>query len=181
MRAVFLDRDGVINRKAPEGEYISKWNDMRFFPGIFKAALDFQRAGFKLVVITNQRGVSLRKVQLKDLEEIHTRTKAAFARHGVVITDIYCCLHDISDNCSCRKPKPGLLLQAAMDHALDLRSCWMIGDAPSDIEAGRNAGCKTLRILSRVARIENGPKPDITARDLPSAARKVLNWPGSIL
>jgi D-glycero-D-manno-heptose 1,7-bisphosphate phosphatase len=172
MRAVFLDRDGVINRKAPEGEYISRWEDMEFCAGVFSAVLDLQRAGFKIIVITNQRGIALGKVRFKDVEDIHSRMKEAFAKHGVEIAGIYFCPHDIPENCQCRKPKPGLLLQAAQEHALDLSRSWMIGDAISDIEAGRNAGCKTVRILSATS-LETGVTADITAADLASAARKL--------
>jgi D-glycero-D-manno-heptose 1,7-bisphosphate phosphatase len=173
MKAVFLDRDGVINRKAPEGEYISRWEDMEFCPGVFSAVLDLQRAGFKIVVITNQRGIALGKMRLIDVEDIHSRMKEAFASHGVKFTDIYFCPHDIGENCQCRKPKPGLLLQAAQEHGLDLSRSWMIGDAVSDIEAGKSAGCKTVRILSAPSQ-ETGVTADITAADLASAARKVL-------
>jgi D-glycero-D-manno-heptose 1,7-bisphosphate phosphatase len=173
MRAVFLDRDGVINRKAPEGEYISRWEDMEFCPGVFSAALDLQRAGFKIFVITNQRGIALGKMRLSDVEDIHSRMKEIFASHGVELTGIYFCPHDVSENCQCRKPKPGLLLQAAQEHGLDLSRSWMIGDAISDIEAGKKAGCKTVRIL-RAPSQKTRVTDDITAADLASAARKLL-------
>jgi len=173
MKAVFLDRDGVINRKAPEGEYISRWEDMEFCPGVFSAALDLQRAGFKIVVVTNQRGIALGKTRLEDVEDIHSRMKAAFARHGVEITGIYFCPHDIPENCQCRKPNPGLLLQAAQEHSLELSRSWMIGDAITDIEAGKNAGCRTVRILPEPPQ-EQSVTADITAASLAVAARKVL-------
>jgi D-glycero-D-manno-heptose 1,7-bisphosphate phosphatase len=173
MKAVFLDRDGVINHKAPEGEYISRWEEMEFCPGVFSAVLDLQRAGFKIVVITNQRGIALGKTRLEDLADIHSRMVETFASHGVEIAGVYFCPHDIPENCQCRKPQPGLLLQAAQDHGLDLSRSWMIGDAVSDIEAGKNAGCKTVRIQSEPA-LEQGFAADITAADLASAARKVL-------
>lgn len=176
MKAVFLDRDGVINRKVPEGEYISCWEDMEFCPGVFSAALDVQRAGFKIVVVTNQRGIALGKVRLAQVEDIHSRMKKTFASHGVEISGIYFCPHDIPENCRCRKPKPGLLLQAAQELGLDLSSSWMIGDAVSDIEAGNNAGCRTARIL-REPSLKQGVAADITAVDLASAARKILEKP----
>jgi D-glycero-D-manno-heptose 1,7-bisphosphate phosphatase len=174
MRAVFLDRDGVINRKAPEGEYIATWADMRFLPGAVASVAALSRAGFQIIVVTNQRGIALGKVRLEDLEEMHRRMKARFSRHGAVVTDVYFCPHDISEDCSCRKPKPGLLLQAAKDHMLDLSSCWMIGDAASDIEAGRKAGCRTAWILRDDSWPRNGPQADLRARNLASAAGKIL-------
>src|SRR6266566_10037455 len=81
---------------------------------------------------------------------------------------------DISEHCECRKPKPGMLLRAAKEHGLDLSTCWMIGDAASDIEAGKGVGCKTVRILPIGSMGRNGPKADMQATDLSSAVRKVL-------
>lgn len=174
MRAVFLDRDGVINRKAPEGEYIATWGDMRFLPGAFASVSTLFRAGFQIIVVTNQRGIALGKVRLEDLEEMHRRMRARCSQHGAIITDVYFCPHDISEHCSCRKPKPGMLLQAAEDHALDLSSCWMIGDAASDLEAGRKAGCKTAWILPAAAPQRIDLHADLRAHNLPSAVRKIL-------
>ena len=174
MRAAFLDRDGVINRKAPEGEYIATWDEMRFLPGTFASVAALSRAGFQIIVVTNQRGIALGKVRLEDLEEMHRRMKARFFRHGALVTDVYFCPHDIWEDCSCRKPKPGLLLQAAEDHALDLSSCWMIGDTASDIEAGRNAGCRTAWILPADAQQGNELQTDLRAHNLPCAVGKIL-------
>ena len=174
MKTVFLDRDGVINRKAPEGEYIATLAEMEFCPGIFPAVLRLQQAGFKIIVVTNQRGVAIQKVRPDDLADIHARMKESFASHGVELAGIYFCPHDTNENCSCRKPRPGLLLQAANDHALDLSSSWMVGDAASDISAGRGAGCKTVRILLAQSVEEQDARADITARDLPEAAQQIL-------
>jgi len=178
MKAVFLDRDGVINRKAPEGRYISRWAEMRFLPDVFSSVLHLQQLGFKIIIVTNQRGVALRRVSLADLEDIHARMKTRFAQSGVSISAIYFCPHDISENCLCRKPKPGMLIQAAADHALDLSSSWMIGDASSDIRAGATAGCRTARILSESLVQSNDPVADVFAPDLPSAVRNILQLLG---
>src|SRR6266478_4127307 len=173
MMAIFLDRDGVINRHAPEGQYIPTWRDLRFLPDTFGSVAMLSRAGFKIIIITNQRGVALGKVRLEELEDIHLRIKARFAEHGAVLTDIYFCPHDISDDCLCRKPRPGMLLQAAKEHRLDLSGCWMIGDAESDIAAGKNAGCKTVKIIPADSVTETASQADMQARDLSSAARKI--------
>jgi D-glycero-D-manno-heptose 1,7-bisphosphate phosphatase len=180
MKAIFLDRDGVINRKAPDGEYVSRWAEIQFLPDVFSAVLKLSQAGFKIFIITNQRGVALHKVQLQDLEDIHSRLKERFLHHGTVIDGIYCCPHAIAENCSCRKPKPGLLQQAARDYALDLPSCWMIGDAPSDVEAGRAAGCRTARILHTGVSAHSDPAADITASDLLAVSLRILQ-PTSML
>jgi D-glycero-D-manno-heptose 1,7-bisphosphate phosphatase len=174
MTAIFLDRDGVINRKAPVGGYIPKWDDIQFLPEVFASVSALCRVGFKVIVVTNQRGVALGKIRLVDLKDIHARMKARFAHHGAVLADIYFCPHDISEHCLCRKPKPGMLLRAAQDHALDLSTCWLIGDAASDIEAGKSVGCRTVRISPSGSTRRNEPKPDMRAPDLWSAARKIL-------
>ncbi len=174
MTAIFLDRDGVINRKPAEGQYITKWNAIGFLPGVFRSVSALCQAGFKIIVVTNQRGITLGRVRLEDLEDIHSRMKARFAQHDAMISGIYFCPHDISEHCGCRKPKPGMLLRAAKEHGLDLSTCWMIGDAASDIEAGKGVGCKTVRILPPGSMGRNGPKADIRATDLSSAVRKVL-------
>jgi D-glycero-D-manno-heptose 1,7-bisphosphate phosphatase len=174
MKAVFLDRDGVINRKAPEGEYIATWAEMEFCPGVLPAALGLKEAGFKIIVVTNQRGIALQKVRPENLTDIHSRMKEIFASQGVELAGIYFCPHDTTENCSCRKPRPGLLLQAAADHGLDLSSSWMVGDAASDIAAGRAAGCQTARIFLSQSAEEQNVKADITARDLPDAVRQIL-------
>jgi D-glycero-D-manno-heptose 1,7-bisphosphate phosphatase len=181
MKAIFLDRDGVINRKAPEGEYISRWAEVQFLPGVFSAVLKLSQAGFKIFIVTNQRGIALRKVRRQDLEDIHLRMKERFLHRGTAIDGIYFCPHDIADNCSCRKPKPGLLQQAAHDYALDFASCWMIGDAPSDVQAGRAAGCHTARIVHAGVSVQNVPAADITAQDLLVASLRILQFSRKLL
>jgi histidinol-phosphate phosphatase family protein len=174
MTAVFLDRDGIINQKAAEGEYIATWEAMRFLPDVFSSIGALYRAGFRVMVVTNQRGVALGKVRLEDLERIHGRLRAAFAQQGVLLTDIYFCPHDLSERCSCRKPKPGMLLRAAQEHALDLSACWMIGDAASDIAAGKNAGCRTAWILPAGSPRREDLQADVRAHTLAAAVRRIL-------
>jgi len=175
MKAALLDRDGVINEKAPEGEYITHWEEMRFLPDVFSAARALDQAGFKIIVVTNQRGIALGKVLPGNLAEIHRRMRGEFAQRGVHLTGIYVCPHGLSDRCSCRKPNPGLLIRAAQEQSIDLAASWMIGDAPSDIEAGRSAGCKTARILARGSPEEMDPRADISAPNLASAVRSILS------
>jgi D-glycero-D-manno-heptose 1,7-bisphosphate phosphatase len=174
MKAAFLDRDGVINEKAPEGGYIARWEEIRFLPDVFSSIAALGKAGFKIVIVTNQRGIALGKVRSADLEEIHRRMREEFSRWGVSLTGIYVCPHDLADHCPCRKPQPGLLIRAAEEHGIDLASSWMIGDAPSDIEAGRKAGCKTARILAAGSEERGDPRADISTPNLASAVRKIL-------
>src|SRR5690349_11793471 len=114
--AVFLDRDGVINRKAPEGDYIGAWEEVQFIEGAIEAVASLNRAGYKVFVVTNQRGIATKKVKLENLLDIHLRIQQEFTRAGAVISQIYYCPHDLSAKCSCRKPQPGMLRRAAREH-----------------------------------------------------------------
>ncbi len=174
MKAAFLDRDGVINEKAPEGEYIARWEEVRFLPDAFSSVAALHRAGFRIIVATNQRGVARGKVRRDDLEEIHRRMREEFLSRGIALTGIYACTHDYADQCSCRKPQPGLLIRAAAEHGIELPSSWMIGDSPSDIEAGKRAGCKTARILIAGPAEEGDHRADISSPSLALAVERIL-------
>lgn len=155
--AVFLDRDGVINRKAIEGEYITSWQEMELLPGVAESIASLNRAGFCVIVVTNQRCVARGLISEADLQAMHQQMRDVLARDGAGIDAIYYCPHDLEPQCECRKPAPGLLLEAAKSHGVDLASSWMIGDSDSDIEAGKSAGCRTIRLLDCA---ELSPVPD---------------------
>ena len=143
-RAVFLDRDGVINRPPPDGLYIASPDDFVLLPGVVEAISRLNHSGFRVFVVTNQRGIARGLVSAQIVEEIHARLQQAVADSGATIDHIYVCPHDDRDACACRKPKPGMLQQAARDYSLHLARCWMVGDKASDIAAGRAAGCRTV-------------------------------------
>lgn len=169
--AIFLDRDGVINRKAPDGHYIARVNEFELLPRVTECVKRLNEAGLPVIIITNQRGIATGAIAA--LKEIHERMLSRFAEAGAVVTAIYVCPHDYSQGCECRKPLPGMLIKAASEHELDLPNSWMIGDSNSDIQAGKAAGCRTLRISSqRLA--ENELQPDYQATDLPSAVELIL-------
>lgn len=172
MKAVFLDRDGVIIRKALDDGYIADWSEVEFLPGSIEAIRTLHKQGFMVIVVTNQRGVATGRIDLSSLEDIHTRLRAVVSDNGGTISAIYFCPHLIAENCSCRKPKPGMLLRAAKDHGLNLSECWMVGDSLTDIEAGRRAGCRTVLISSSSGRQE--PKPDVCERALSVAVNRIL-------
>jgi D-glycero-D-manno-heptose 1,7-bisphosphate phosphatase len=177
-KAVFLDRDGVINKKLPEGQYVTRWEEMQFLPGVFEAVALLTEAGYCVFVVSNQRGVAKGLLTQGELESIHQRMCRELAHAGAVITKVYYCPHEKQPPCSCRKPAPGMLLTAAQTHELDLTSSWMIGDSDIDVEAGRNAGCKTVRISKR-DQIRKG-RADLYARSLLGAARKILQLDSAI-
>lgn len=171
-KAVFLDRDGVINRRASEGEYITRWEDMEILPGVPEAIILLAQAGFCVLGVSNQRCVAKGLVTMSELEAIHERLRKELAAKGATITRIYYCPHESHSRCGCRKPDPGMLLSAARDYEVDLQSSWMIGDSEVDIAAGKNAHCKTVRIGEEEA--ATNPRPDLFARNLLDAALKVL-------
>lgn len=99
--------------------------------------------GYRVVVVTNQRGVDLGLMSLEDLEDIHLKMKASLAEQGALVDAVYYCVHGFEDGCFCRKPQPGMLLRAAEDLNIDLASSLVIGNSEIDIEAGEKAGCQT--------------------------------------
>ena len=173
-RAAFLDRDGVINRKAPEGQYVTRWEEMHFLPDAATAIALLNRAGFRVIVVSNQRCVAKGLVTAGEVESLHQRMCDALARAGAGIDAVYYCPHEEQPACDCRKPKPGLLLNAAQAHHLDLSASWMIGDSESDVQAGRSAGCKTALLADggRTARAN----ADVLAPSLLEAVRQILQW-----
>jgi histidinol-phosphate phosphatase family protein len=144
-KAIFLDRDGVINKKAKEHDYIKNWEEFEFLPNVAETIRELNKE-FLVVIISNQRGIGRGMMTTKDINDIHIKMKEELLRKGAVIDGIYFCPHADNDNCSCRKPMPGMLLMAAEELNIDLADSFMIGDSVSDIEAGKKAGCKTILI-----------------------------------
>ena len=142
-KAVFLDRDGLINRKL-ENNYVKSWDEFQFLPGVIEAIKAINEKGYLVIVVTNQRGIAKGLMTEKDLENIHRRMIEELKKHGARIDDIFYCPHDISDNCNCRKPKSGMLLQAQKKWDIDLAPSYIIGDSNSDIEAGQQVGCRGI-------------------------------------
>lgn len=153
-KAVFLDRDGLINEKAPEHEYIRKWEEFRFLPGVPEAIRRLNEAGYLVLVVTNQRGVARGLMTMEEAFELHSAMCAALERDGARIARVYMCPHE-EGSCTCRKPDIGLFLQAERDFAIDKSRSWMVGDSDSDIEAGRRYGVRTIKTgkLSEAAEI----------------------------
>lgn len=145
-KAILLDRDGVINVKLPQDRYVCSPREFEFVPGAIEALLLLRDMGFLLVVITNQRGIALGRHDEDDLNKVHEYMGEVLLKKGVVLDAIYYCPHDSIDQCECRKPAPGMILSACHDLELDLANSYMVGDSPSDIEAGRKAGSMTVKI-----------------------------------
>jgi D-glycero-D-manno-heptose 1,7-bisphosphate phosphatase len=144
--AVFLDRDGTINVKAPEGSYITKPSQLRLLPGAANAIRALNDAGVLVLVVTNQRGVASRQMSAADVDDVHEALSSRLRRVGAKVDGFYVCPH-ADGSCGCRKPAPGLLFQASQDHpGLRLDRSVMIGDSEIDVEAATAAGARAIRL-----------------------------------
>jgi D-glycero-D-manno-heptose 1,7-bisphosphate phosphatase len=146
--AAFLDRDGTINAKAPEGEYIESEDDVRLLDGAAGAIGRLNEAGVPVLVVTNQRGIALGRMTEADLARVHARLAELLAREGARVDGWYHCPHDIA-SCACRKPGTAMFDHAAAEHGIaDLAQTVVIGDSASDVEAGRRVGATTVLLGS---------------------------------
>jgi D-glycero-D-manno-heptose 1,7-bisphosphate phosphatase len=177
--AAFVDRDGVINEpvwdertRSYESPY--RPEDVALVPGAAAGLVLLQAAGLKLVVVSNQPAVAKGQVTLADLDAVHERVADALRSEGVELDGAYYCHHhpDFTGPCDCRKPAPGLLLQAAAELGLELDASWMIGDADSDVTAAHAAGARAVLVAHpRTAHRRSGTvAPEHTAPDLARAA-----------
>jgi D-glycero-D-manno-heptose 1,7-bisphosphate phosphatase len=170
-RAVFLDRDGVLNRAVlrhgrpypPDSV-----EDLEILPGVFEAMTALRAAGYRLIVATNQPDVATGRQRLAVVEAIHQRLRAALP-----IDDVRACYHTDRDGCPCRKPKPGMLREAAAAWALDLTRCFMVGDRWRDVGAGRAAGCRTILVGDGYGE-PFADRPDAVAGSLREASDLIL-------
>lgn len=150
-KAVFLDRDGTINI---EKEYLFKPEEFEFTPGAAEAIRSLNQDGYLVVVVTNQSGVARGYYAEEDVARLHHHVDELLKARGARVDAWYYCPHHITGRapynvaCDCRKPLPGMLQQAAAEHAIDLSSSWMVGDKIADMEAGLSAGCKTILVLT---------------------------------
>ncbi len=179
-KVIFLDRDGVINQDSPA--YIKSWQEFHFIPGSLDAMAALTAAGFGIIIITNQSIIGRNMVAPAALTDIHTRLKRCAQDHGAIIRDIFFCPHTPDDHCACRKPKPGLILEACRAHGIDPGLSTMIGDSAKDILCARRGGCgravlvqtgNGIRAQDQLAAIQI--QPDHVAPDLLSAAAWVMD------
>jgi D-glycero-D-manno-heptose 1,7-bisphosphate phosphatase len=156
IRFVFIDRDGVLNRKMPEGIYVSDWRQVEWLPGAEEAVARMNRARLTVILVTNQRGVALGLVTARQLEEIHSKMQSHLALHGAALDAIYYCPHD-RDECDCRKPETGLFVTALERYKeANEHNSLVIGDSISDIQAGKRLGMRTIFLRGEEARQKPG-------------------------
>jgi len=176
-RAIFLDRDGTINRDVC---FLKNIEDLELLPGTTEAIRKINESGYLAVVITNQPVIARGDVSIEELQQIHNKLETLLGAEGAYLDGIYYCPHhpdkgfagerlEYKIKCNCRKPEPGLLLQAAEEFSIDLSASWMVGDSVKDVAAGKNAGCKTVYLGK-----EEADRPDAVATNLSEAVEYIL-------
>ena len=171
-RAVFLDRDGVLNRAVVRNGRpfsLSGPSEVELLAGSLEACRSLRAAGFVLIVVTNQPDVARGMLRHEDVDAIHCVLRAQ-----VPVDDIRVCYHDDADRCSCRKPQPGLLIEAARKWQIDLARSFMVGDRWKDVEAGRQAGCSTVLIDYAYAEPQHS-MPDFRVQSLAEAVDWIVS------
>ena len=144
IKTIFLDRDGVINK---EVNYLYRIEEFVFLDGIFEACKYFQSIGFEIIIITNQSGIGQGFYSKNDFKILTDWMLEQFQNKNIKILDIFYCPHDQNSHCNCRKPMPGMILEAQKKHGIDLNLSWMIGDKESDIISANTAGVKNTILL----------------------------------
>ena len=151
IKTIFLDRDGVINK---EVNYLHKIDEFEFIDGIIKTCLYFQNLGYKIIIITNQSGISRGYYTESDYQKLTQWMLEQFQYKNVNILDVFHCPHGPDSNCDCRKPKPGMFLKAKAKHNTDMEKSWMIGDKERDIIAANLAGIDNTILVRSGHRID---------------------------
>ena len=159
-KAVFLDRDGVINKN--RNDYVKTISELEIFPSIEIPMKKLKNNGYLIIVITNQSAINRKLINIKQLNEIHLNIQNYLTKFDIHIDKFYFCPHKPDENCYCRKPRNGMLIEAIKEFNIDPKLSWMIGDRDSDIQAGNSIGCKTIRINNKI--------------NLDLAVNKILNF-----
>ncbi len=164
---VFFDRDGIVNQ-APTTRYVEKRQDFHILHGFMATLEHVTKLGYVSVIITNQKGVSTGATPIAELEAMHNMIRDEAIRRGLSILDILYC-DAPEEGHPRRKPNPGMLLEAAAKHGLDLAASWMVGDNEKDVIAGQRAGCRTIFVGTKMIKT----KPDFQVADMDELAQKI--------
>jgi len=162
IKTIFLDRDGVINKDV---NYAYKIIDFEFNDGIFDVCIYLQNLGYKIIIVTNQSGISRGYYSENDFQTITNWMLAQFKKNDINILDVFYCPHSPDSLCNCRKPKPGMLLNARYKHNINMQNSWIIGDKEADIIAGISSG------ITNTILVKNGHKID----ELNSKAKFIID------
>lgn len=142
---IFFDRDGIVNHPPTKARYVRHWGEFELIPEFIDVLKVVSRAGYEAVIVTNQKGISTGQMTAQNVQQIHDNLVELLKKHDVGLKDILICSAG-DDQHPHRKPNPGMLIEAARKHDLDLARSWMIGDQEKDVEAGRRAGCRTVLV-----------------------------------
>ena len=162
IKTIFLDRDGVINKDI---NYLFRIEDFEFIDGIFEACIHFQELGYDIIIITNQSGIARGYFTEKDYHSMTQWMLDKFKKNGIYILDNFYCPHGPESICSCRKPRPGMFIEAQNKHKVDMKRSWMIGDTERDISAASLAGIRNTILLTNIQKTS----------DLNSKAKFIIN------
>lgn len=173
-KAIFLDRDGVINKDPGLNSYVSKIEDFIINKGVYEALINLQKKGFILIVITNQSGIARGHYSKEDFFKITDFMINDLKNKGIEIKEVYFCPHHPDENCNCRKPKIFFVEEARKKYNIDLENSWLIGDSETDIELGINSRCKTILVGEKHINL----KPDFKSKDLLEASKIIENGIG---
>ena len=173
-RAVFIDRDGTINKDVP---YCSRPEDFQLLPSVAEGIRLLNQRGLKVVVVTNQSGVARDYFTEDMLSQIHRKMQLELAQGGASVDAIYYCPHHPDSHCNCRKPQPSMLLHAARELDLDVSHSYVIGDGDMDIQMGKTVGCQTILVPESIEAQERKrtPEPDFVAPTLYDAAKWIVD------
>ena len=175
MKVIFLDRDGVINRDPGFGGYVTSWKCFEFLPGSLKALKKLNQAGYRVIVISNQAGVSKGLYTREDLDELTQNMRKEVEAAGGRLEAVHYCLHQDSDHCDCRKPKTGMFNRATEALAVNFSETFFVGDNRRDVLAAKAIEAKSIFVLSGNTKLENlDVKPDYIAKDLLNAVDKIV-------
>jgi len=183
IKAVFLDRDGVINKYPGDTKYVTSWAELIFLPGVKTALKKINASGFKIFVISNQAGVSKGIYSQSDLDLMTNNMLAELQSEKIEVEGVFYCTHHPDDNCNCRKPKAGLIHKAIAEleergSQIDIAKSYFIGDTERDIQTGRSVGLKTILVFSGKEKPGGQShwkgQPDFTAKDLREAADIII-------
>ena len=173
IKTIFLDRDGVINK---EVNYLYRIEEFVFLDGIFEACNYFQSIGFEIIIITNQSGISQGFYSKNDFKILTDWMLEQFQNKNIKILDIFYCPHGQNSHCNCRKPMPGMILEAQKKHGIDLNLSWMIGDKESDIISANAAGVKNTILLRSGHKIdENSSKASFIENSILETLNTIIN------
>jgi D-glycero-D-manno-heptose 1,7-bisphosphate phosphatase len=163
LRAVFLDRDGVLTRERTD--YVKTPDELEILPRIGPPLRSLRERGFQLVIVTNQSVVGRGLATDDEMGRIHAKLQSELKQMGCYVDAIYYCPHLPGAGCSCRKPEPGMILKAAKELGIDVSSSWMIGDKEIDLEAAKRAGCRGVRVGTNRGDLEQAVSSILLAED----------------